>query len=309
MDKETPMKDETHGKPVRMIPVDLIEVLNPRERNQKKWEEEVLGSMRLLGLKKPVSVTPRTCPDGIVRYLLICGEGRLKAAKALNWTKIPAVVEDATDQRAIVMSLLENITKNKRTAADNLAGIQLLVDAHYTPREIAEKVGHVPGYIQGILTLLKQGEKRLLEAVEKGSVPISVALTIVGAGEDDKTLQVALQDAYQAGQLRGRRLYEVRQLIARRKRDGKSPGRPPGSGPEKKEVTTASLVRTYEREVARQKLMVRKADHSQQRFLLTVSALRRLYADENFVTLLRAEKMESLPKDLATRVWSKGGAV
>ena len=68
----------------------------------------------------------------------------------------------------------------------------------------------------------------------------------------------------------------------------------------------ASLVRTYQKEVERQKQMVKKAEIAQQRLLFVVGALRELLADENFTNLLRAEGLDSLPKYLAERVWSGG---
>ena len=73
------------------------------------------------------------------------------------------------------------------------------------------------------------------------------------------------------------------------------------------DITTSSLVRTYQREVERQKAMVKKATFTQQRLLFVVAALRQLFADENFVNLLRAEALATLPKYLAERVWSSGG--
>lgn len=60
-----------------------------------------------------------------------------------------------------------------------------------------------------------------------------------------------------------------------------------------------SLVKTYQREVARQHKLMLKADHAHQQLLLVVQGLKRLFADENFVTLLRAEGLDSLPKYLA----------
>ena len=74
------------------------------------------------------------------------------------------------------------------------------------------------------------------------------------------------------------------------------------------DVTTSSLVRTYESEVERQKAMVRKAEFTQQRLLFVVGALRQLFADENFVNLLRAESLTTLPKYLAERVWPTGSS-
>ena len=70
---------------LQMIPLDQIVVLNPRDRNGKVFEE-IIGNIKSLGLKKPVTVTPRSNLNNGKRYLLICGEGRLKAYKALQET-------------------------------------------------------------------------------------------------------------------------------------------------------------------------------------------------------------------------------
>ena len=57
-----------------------------------------------------------------------------------------------------------------------------------------------------------------------------------------------------------------------------------------------------QREVARQHKLMLKADHAHQQLLLVVQGLKRLFADEHFVTLLRAEGLDSLPKYLADRI-------
>jgi len=51
---------------------------------------------------------------------------------------------------------------------------------------------------------------------------------------------------------------------------------------------------------------VKKAGIAQQQLLFVVGALRELFTDENFTTLLRAEGLDTLPKYLAERVWPKG---
>jgi ParB family chromosome partitioning protein len=37
---------------MRMIPINLIDVLNPRERNKNVFEE-IVGNIKAIGLKKP----------------------------------------------------------------------------------------------------------------------------------------------------------------------------------------------------------------------------------------------------------------
>ena len=48
--------------------------------------------------------------------------------------------------------------------------------------------------------------------------------------------------------------------------------------------------------------MVLKAEHAQQKLLLVEQGLRTLFKDTNFVTLLRAEVLETLPQYLAERI-------
>ena len=290
---------------IEMIPVERVDVLNPRERNGRVFEE-IVDNIKAIGLKKPITVTPRKGPDGEERFLLVCGEGRLKAFKSLGETTIPALVIEASDEDAFIMSMAENIARRQRRPLEFLAGIEALRDKGYDQKVIAAKTGLTVEYVRGILTLLQHGEERLLVAVQKGRIPLNAAIVIVGAGDDDKAVQAALQDAYESGKLRGKKLLAARRVIERRQTLGRSVAR--GTPRKRTGITTASLVRTYQKEVERQRLMVRKAEFSQQRLLFVVGALRQLLADENFTNLLRAEGLSTLPKYLSDRV-AAGGAM
>ena len=289
--------------PIVAVPIDRIEVLNPRERNNRIFAE-IVANIKAIGLKKPVVVTRRSGATEDDRYLLVCGEGRLKAFKALGETSIPALIIQASEEDAFIMSLAENIARRQSRPLELLVGIEQLRDRGYTSKQIATKTGLTHQYVQGILTLLKNGEQRLLVAVEKGAIPLNAALAIVGAGEDNKAVQAALQEAYEAGTLRGRRLIDARKVLERRSSLGRSVAR--GTPRKAGDVTTSSLVRVYQKEVDRQKSLVRKAAATQQRLAFVVGAMQQIFMDENFTTLLRAEGLETLPKFLAERVWPEG---
>ena len=81
---------------VTLIPIDRIEVLNSRDRNMKVFEE-IVDNIRVIGLKKPITVTQRQSDDAAPSYLLVCGEGRLNAFRMLGETHIPALVVDVDD--------------------------------------------------------------------------------------------------------------------------------------------------------------------------------------------------------------------
>lgn len=291
-------------RPLKTIAIDRIEVINPRERNKRVYED-IVGNIQKVGLKKPVTVTPRTGEDGTERYLLVCGEGRLNAFRALGHTEIPALVVEVDDEAAYIISLAENMARRQYRPLEILSSIKRLGDLGYAAKDIATKTGLTQTYVSGVLKLLDHGEERLLVAVETGKVPLNTALDIVGAGDDDKALQAAMQEAYESGRLRGKQLLETRKVIERRQTLGRSGAKRAPSG--KADVTASSLVRTFQREVERQKLVVKKAELTQQRLLFVVSALRQLLADENFVTLLRAEHLDTMPNYLANRVWPNGG--
>ena len=298
------MTREHQATELQMIPVDQIAVLNPRDRNGRVFEE-IVGNIKSIGLKKPVTVTPR---DGLAdgkHYLLICGEGRLKAFKSLGEKEIPALVVAVNDEDAFIMSLTENIARRKYSALELLMSIEQLNQQGYDKRVIAQKTGLSLDYIKGILLLFEEGEERLLVAVESGRVPLNVAITIAGAGNEE-AVQAALQDAYESGQLRGVQLMQARRVLQRRGTLGKTlKHRLARTGAA---VTTSSLVRNYQNEVERQKLTIKKAEFTQQRLLFVIEALRQLLADEHFSNLLRAEGLDTLPKQLAERVWGGGHA-
>ena len=293
---------------VSMVPIARIEVLNSRDRNMKVFEE-IVESIQLIGLKKPITVAERAGEDGQTKYLLVCGEGRLNAFRILGETHIPALVVDVSDEDAFIMSLAENIARRGYRPLEILADIELLRERGYTADVIIQKTGLSPKYVRDIVFLLEQGEERLIEGVQRCSIPLTTALEIARASANDpqnsngeggeSNLGDLLQEAYENGQLKGRQIIEAKRLIEKRQELGPSS---PNAAQIKPPTSSYSLVRTYQKEVERQRKMVLKAEHAHQRLLLVVQGLKKLFADENFVTLLRAEGLDSLPKYLAERI-------
>ena len=281
---------------VTLVPIDRIEVLNSRDRNMKVFEE-IVENIRSIGLKKPITVTEREGADGETAFLLVCGEGRLNAFRLLGETHIPALVVNVSDEDAFIMSLAENIARRGHRPLEILADIELLLAREYTIDDIIHRTGLSQKYVRDIVFLLEKGEERLIEAVQNNTIPLTAALEIARAKNDDGDLGDMLEEAYKSGQLKGHQLTEAKRLMEKRRDKGpKSSARP------KLPNSAHSLVKIYQKEVARQHKMVLKAEHAHQQLLLVVQGLKSLFADENFVTLLRAEGLDTLPKYLADRI-------
>jgi ParB family transcriptional regulator, chromosome partitioning protein len=286
---------------IEMVRVDRINVVNPRVRNQRIFRE-IVANIAQVGLKKPITVTKHDDPDG-PRYDLVCGQGRLEAYQSLGQTEIPALVIDAGAEDCAVMSLVENFARRQHRALDLLHDIQGLKGRGYDEPEIARKTGLTVEYVKAVIGLLENGEHRLLRAVESGHVPISVAIEISQA--DDAGVQAILQQAYENKQLRGRKLMIAKRLIEQRRRRGK--GFRSGSQRREQPLSPTSLIRAYKEDVDRKRVLIRKANATRDRLIFLTEAIRKLFAEENFITLLRAEGLDTLPKNLADRIqaWAR----
>jgi ParB family chromosome partitioning protein len=282
---------------IRLIPIDAITVLNPRARNKQKFNE-LVNSIARLGLKKPITVSQRKESGG---YDLVCGQGRLEAFVALEQSEIPAVVLNVSKEDCYVMSLVENLARRQHAPLEFIREIGALKGRGYTHSQIASKLDFSVEYIYAICYLLEHGEERLLDAVERGIIPHSIATEIARAKDGD--VQAALAEAYESGAIPGNQVLAIRRIIEQRNVAGKAihsiSSRTQKSG---KKVTAGALIRSYRKETERQKLIVKKAAVAQSRLLFIVNALRRLLNDDNFITLLRAESVHTLPKPLAERL-------
>ena len=288
---------------VRMIPIGKIRVLNPRFRNKHKFQQ-IVSNISNLGLKRPITVNVSKNKDGHELYDLVCGQGRLEAYAALGQESIPAVVVNVTKEECYLMSLVENLARRQHVNLELVREIGNLKSRGYRITEIAQKTDLTPDYVRGIIRLLERGEERLITAVEKGYIPISLAVEISAAKDEDA--QRALLSAYESRKLRGRQLIKVRRLLEQRKIRGKAIRG--GLRVKTSNLTAHALVRTYRQEVERQTLLIKKAKLCEDRLIFIVSALRQLFEDENFVTLLRAESIDSLPKYIADQIKIRGKA-
>jgi ParB family transcriptional regulator, chromosome partitioning protein len=288
----------THGDiEVQMIPIDHIHVVNPRGRGEKKFQQ-IVTNIGKLGLKKPITVSRREGRNGHTQYDLVCGQGRLEAFRALGQEKVPALVVNVDREKLLLMSLAENLARKRYTAIELAKEIGAMKERGYDFAEIARKTDLRVEYVRGIVRLLNKGESRLLAAVENGHIPITIAITIASA--DDAAIQRALADAYENESLRGKALLKARQLIEQRRRREKAANGTAVSP--QQSVSAQKVMRTFQQEMNRHRLLVTKAKVAETKLLFIVSALKSLLHDDHFVTLLRAERLDTLPQYLADQI-------
>jgi ParB family transcriptional regulator, chromosome partitioning protein len=288
----------TPAKRVEMISIARITVLNPRMRNKRVFND-IVTNIAEVGLKRPITVTQRTDADG-THYDLVCGQGRLEAFQALGQTTVPAFVVVADPDNCLVASLVENCARRQHHAVDLLQDIGAMRKRGNSDTEIARKTGLSYDYVHAVARLLERGEQRLLRAVEAGYLPISVAMQIAEA--DDQGVQAALHEAYENKLLRGRNLLAARRLVELRQHGRK----PQNATAERKKsrLSSEGLVRAFEEDTERKRLMVKRTQAARNRLLFITEALRQLANDDVFMALIEDEDLASLPDRLNARIES-----
>lgn len=280
---------------IQMIPVNDIEILNDRARNKKTFHE-MTDNITKVGLKRPITVR-RADPGSEKPYELVCGQGRLESFIACKQAEIPAMIIDVSQEDALLMGLVENDARRKRSTLDLFKAIESLRSRGYDHKEIAQKTGLSKQYMGQIMQLMERGEERLISAVEAGQIPINTALSIALSNGDE---QHALQEAYENNELRGKKLMKARRLIETRKRCGKSIRTGTRTPPKSQEtLSSRDIVNLYKKEVDRKKSLTQKAEFVNTKLVFISEALRRLFAEDHFHAILKAEDLITLPKPLS----------
>lgn len=215
---------------VEMIPIAEIHILNPRHRDQKKFEQ-IVSSIKNLGLKVPIQVSRRAESEGPgLKYDLVCGQGRIEAFLALGFQEIPAFVVDIPKEERLIRSLVENVARRYASPMDLLREIERLRVAGYSNVQIGKKLDVSDTTVAGLISLKNAGEERLLNAALSGHIPLWVAIDI--SKTDSVEMQRELLKAYQSKQLnylsirKVKRIMDKRRLIGKQKGDGPRTHRP-----------------------------------------------------------------------------------
>ncbi|MEV0469283.1 ParB/RepB/Spo0J family partition protein [Streptomyces prunicolor] len=145
----------------------------PRKFFDEAQQEELTGSIKENGLLQPVVVRPVEGAE--TPYMLIAGERRWRSCKAAGLEVIPAkVIEDASEEKAYVLSIAENVNRSDMTIMEEAGAYADLKAAGWTPAKIAKQFGKTETHITwrlGLLTLRPE----VAEMVDKGQIKNNLA--------------------------------------------------------------------------------------------------------------------------------------
>lgn len=167
----------------------------PRKEFNEDELRELQASLRTNGLLNPIAVRPASTGEG---YELIAGERRLRAAAALGWPEISAIVKEIDDQTLLTLALVENLQRADLNPMEEAEGYRhLMQNFSLTQAEVAEVTGKDRSTVANLLRLLHLpasvrrmvherqmtlGHARALLTLEDETAIVALAREIVAKG-------------------------------------------------------------------------------------------------------------------------------
>jgi ParB family chromosome partitioning protein len=146
----------------------------PRMHFDSQKLQELADSIRENGVLQPIIV--RRAQNG---YELIAGERRWRAAQIAGLARIPAIVQDATDEKVLERALVENVQRDDLNAIEEATAYQLLIEEFgLTQEAVAQRVGKSRVSVTNTLRLLRLPQQ-VQQAVLAGDISMGHARALL----------------------------------------------------------------------------------------------------------------------------------
>ena len=162
---------------LQQIPIGIID--EPSEPHRLGMDEQALGeladSIRLEGLKQPISVRPSS--EG--RYEIIAGHRRFAACRQIGLVEITAFVRLASEAHAEVERFTENMQREQLTPMEEAVALTRYMESSgLEVAKIAEKLSKTEAWVRTRMQLMGLPDG-LKGEVHAGRIAIASALALL----------------------------------------------------------------------------------------------------------------------------------
>ncbi len=148
---KTPVEEKAAG--VREVATSSVVASpwQPRSVFDSAALTELVESVKVHGILQPLLVR-----EVGSKFELIAGERRLRAAQAALLKKVPIIVIEASDEKALEIALIENLQREDLNPIEEAEGYALLQKKfNLTQEKVAEQVGKARASVANALRLLE----------------------------------------------------------------------------------------------------------------------------------------------------------
>ena len=199
-----PLREDS-GIEIVKVAIDEIgfNVDQPRKLFDDSKLDELADSIRQVGILQPVLVRrlnpgetakphPQSLkPGSALRYAVVAGERRVRAARLAGLPEVPALVCTYAETEALRIALLENIQREDLGPVEEAEAYRNLLDAYgATQEELAEMLGKKRSSVANTLRLLSL-EKEILGLLADGKISRGHAKALLGMPAGAPRVQLA----------------------------------------------------------------------------------------------------------------------
>lgn len=170
-----------------MIEIDQISPnpFQPRKNFDQEALDELANSIKEFGLIQPIIVFKKNN-----KFILIAGERRLRAVKALEKKEILAFIADIDENKLRELALIENIQRENLNPIELANSYKDLMQVHkITQENLAELIHKSRTQITNTLRLLNL-DIRTQELIASGKISQGHAKVLVGLDQKDEKMLV-----------------------------------------------------------------------------------------------------------------------
>ena len=216
---EDPSNPTSHPTPSEMA-VQFLQAgkYQPRTQMDEGGLAELAASIKTQGIIQPLLVRPVGIDkaSGHVKYEIIAGERRFRAAQLAGLETVPVLVKDVDDTTAAAMALIENIQREDLNPLEEAQGIhRLITDFSFTHEQAAQAVGRSRSAVSNLLRLLNLAEP-VQTMLMAGDIDMGHARALLAV---DAASQIALANVVVAKRLSVR---ETEKLVHNHMEEAKS---------------------------------------------------------------------------------------
>ncbi|MDQ9169494.1 ParB/RepB/Spo0J family partition protein [Oxalobacteraceae bacterium R-40] len=199
----------------------------PRTRMDEGALAELAASIKVQGLLQAILVRPIPPGSNGIKYEIIAGERRFRAAQLAGLTEVPVLVKQVDDQAAAAMALIENMQREDLNPLEEAQGIQrLIMDFNFTHEQAATAVGRSRSAVSNLLRLLNLA-KPVQTMLMAGDIDMGHARALLAA---DAATQITLANQIVAKRMSVR---DAEKLVARALSEQAAADKPRASDKEK----------------------------------------------------------------------------
>ena len=190
LDVLLPQSGELLETVVRDISIDEIDpnASQPRRDFDKEALEQLADSIREAGVLSPILVV-----ENGMRYRIVAGERRYRAARLAGLETVPCIVRSMTNEQQMEAALIENLQRQDLNPIEEAAAIRSLIqECGYTQEQAARKLGKSRPAIANALRLLNL-PKAVTDLVVTGDLSAGHARVLAGLDSEARQLELAHQ--------------------------------------------------------------------------------------------------------------------